>query len=368
MGQLVLSFILSPVTWVGALVAGLGRVLRIRQERRLFGVGIDRHWTGLWAGLIGGVAVSLVLDGMLLAAGALLPKWVWLTVVGLNVVALLLSWFGFSPWFFAIAGLVTFIPSAHLALGPWVGAFAVLVAGIWAATALLLHLLNPPIDIPKVVAGKRGAKVAVYRHRQWYWLPLVVPVPGTWFAAPSWWPTLGIGTHQFALLFVPLVIGAALLTKRQLPQAATLQWRWQYLGASVLALIIAGLTYWRPAAAGSAVVMLAVLGVIVGIGNWRATKLGAAAISETSAGVRLVAVQPDTPASKMALQAGDIILTCNHLPVHNEAELYAALQTQPTYCRLKVMRLDGAIRLAETAIFKGAPHELGMITFAEEQA
>ncbi|WP_439645401.1 PDZ domain-containing protein [Lacticaseibacillus nasuensis] len=94
--------------------------------------------------------------------------------------------------------------------------------------------------------------------------------------------------------------------------------------------------------------------------------LGNNYISRTDLGVRLIAVQPGTPAAKMHLQAGDIVLTCNGRAVRDAASLYAAIQTQPTYCRLKVQRFDGALELTETAIFQGAPHELGMITFTEE--
>jgi hypothetical protein len=70
----------------------------------------------------------------------------------------------------------------------------------------------------------------------------------------------------------------------------------------------------------------------------------------------------------MDLQPGDRVLTCNHIAVNNAAELYNAIQKEPTYCRLRLQQADGEIRLAETAIFAGAPHELGMILFPEETA
>ncbi len=91
------------------------------------------------------------------------------------------------------------------------------------------------------------------------------------------------------------------------------------------------------------------------LGKSPSNKRGINYVSQTITGVRLVAIQPETPAAKMGLEAGDVVLLCNQLPVHNDAELYAAIQAHPTYCRLKVMRLDGAIKLCETAIYEG-PH------------
>lgn len=371
MGQLLVTLFLSPVTLVGLLVALFWRSHRFRQERAVFGTSIDRLWTNWWAGLLGGVVGGLVLSVALVLLGVMLPHSVMLTLIVLNVVALLLAGLGFAPWFVALAGLVILLPPW---LGPiaepagWAAGYAALLAGLWLVNALLLRFMNPAVDVPKLRPGKRGARIATYSRRQWYWLPLVLPVAGEWLPAFGWWPQLGIGSVHFALVGLPLVIGAALTTKKQLPTHATDAWSWQYLGAGLVALVVAALVYWRPAAGQMAVFTLAALGVILGLANWAATRRGTGLISQTSAGVRLVAVQPDTPASKMGLAAGDIVLTCNHLPVHTEDELYAALQTSPTYCRLEVMRLDGAIRLTETAIFNGAPHELGMITFAEEQA
>ncbi|KRN20727.1 trypsin-like serine protease [Lacticaseibacillus camelliae DSM 22697 = JCM 13995] len=337
----------------------------------MFGTSIDRHWTNWWAGLLGGIGCGLILSLMLVLLGATLPQPVMLMSGLLEVLALLLSGLGFAPWFLALAGLIVVLPAWF---GPvpaparWAGGYVAMVALVWLANALLLRFLNPAVDVPKLRPGKRGARIATYSRRQWYWLPLVLPVPGDWLQAFGWWPTLGIGATRFALVGLPLIVGAALTTRKQLPTRATDAWAWQYLGAGLVALIVAGLVYWRPAAGQMAIFALAALGCILGLANWAATRRGTGLISQTSTGVRIVAVQPDTPASKMGLVAGDIVLTCNHQAVHTENELYAALQTSPTYCRLKVMRLDGAIRLAETAVFNGVPHELGMITFAEEQA
>lgn len=354
--------VLGPVTWLGFLIAIFWQLQRLRHERKVFNTAIDRHATGLWAGLIGGVGVAIVSSVLAIALGLVLPQSVWLSFSGLALVALVLSGFGFSPWWFGLAAVL--VPLIGSEFASW--RVAALVALLWLGEALLLRVFDPPIDVPTIKMGKRGADIAVYDHRQFYWLPLILPVSGDWFSGLPWWPTLTVGTTHFALIGLPLILGVVLRTKKQLPQHATRKWAWQYLLAGGLAVLVA-VWGWFDGSQLPAI-GLAVLAVGVGIANRVALHGGVNYISQTATGVRIVAVLPETPAAKMGLEAGDIVLLCNSLAVHTPAELYAAIQQHPTYCRLRVQRLDGEIKLSESAIFEGAPHTLGMITFAEEQA
>lgn len=365
-GLRLITTLLSPVTGLGFLIAIFWQVARLRHERKVFNTAIDRHATGLWAGLIGGIGVALIVSLAALGLGLMVPKAVWLAISGLGVAALVLSFFGFAPWYLGLAGVV-----ANLLEAPqsgWQWQLIALVALLWLAESVVLHLIDPPIDVPTIKLGKRGADIAVYDHRQLYWLPLVLPISGSTFASLPWWTTLHVGAAHFALIGLPVIIGAMLRTKKQLPQHATHQWAIQYLIAGAVAAALAAATAWLPQYSAYALWILATLGIMVAIANRWALRAGSNYISQTSSGVRIVAVLPETPAAAMGLVAGDIVLLCNTQPVHQAAELYAAIQEHPTYCRLRVQRLDGEIKLCETAIFEGAPHTLGMITFAEELA
>ncbi len=364
--------LLGPITWVGFFVAIFWHWLRLRHERKVFLTAIDRHATGLWAGVIGGVGVAVVISALSVLGGLVLTPAVLVMLSGLTAVMLLLSGIGFGPWWLPIAGILAIdLPQTQFVVGDgqaWTWRLLALVGLLWLAEAGLLKVFDPPIDVPNLTMGKRGAKIAVYAHRQFYWLPLVLPIAGTTFAKLPWWPVLTIGNMHFALIGVPLILGVALRTKKQLPKTAIKLWIWQYLIAGILALALAAGAWALPAAANAWLMAAVVFGLVLGIANHQANLRGINYVSQTMTGVRLVAIQPETPAAKMGLEAGDVVLLCNQIPVHDDAQLYAAIQAHPTYCRLKVMRLDGAIKLCETAIYEGAPHELGMITFAEEQA
>ena len=80
-----------------------------------------------------------------------------------------------------------------------------------------------------------------------------------------------------------------------------------------------------------------------------------------------MAVRQDTPAQKMGLEPGDIILECNKQHVTTENELYEALQDNAAYCRMKVRTYDGQLKLAESAIYSDSPHEIGLVLFRDSK-
>ncbi len=88
--------------------------------------------------------------------------------------------------------------------------------------------------------------------------------------------------------------------------------------------------------------------------------------TEPFTGVMVLGIQPETPAAKMDLVAGDIILECNNQAVHDEDSFYAARMTDPTYCHLRVKTQSGDIKITESAIFEDSPHNLGVMTFPEQ--
>jgi S1-C subfamily serine protease len=69
----------------------------------------------------------------------------------------------------------------------------------------------------------------------------------------------------------------------------------------------------------------------------------------------------------MDLAAGDIILECNHRPVNSETSFYEALLANPAYCHLRVQDMNGELKMTETAIYSGAPHEIGIVLFRDQE-
>lgn len=331
---------------------------RIRRERRQFRTAITRSPIEITPFIVGGLMGSILLSIISVSLALFLPT---NTLVALGVISLL--GLVVSRWHFSVLWLgLSIIPM--LTAGTW--QLAALLTAMWLLTALLLQIFHVRVASPMIKKTRRGKIIAQYSFAQFYWLPLIVPVPGHWFAAMSWWPTIGVGNTSFGLLFLPLVLGSAFVVRHQLPEPARKHHIHLLYGMSLAMLVLTGLSYGvtqiQPYT-GWLVLALTVIGIGLDL-----LDMGKLNFTKTKAGVLLLAVVPDTPAAKMGLAMGELVVTCNDIAVYDNATLYAAIQTSPTYCRLKVADLNGELRLTESAIFEGAPHELGMITFPEETA
>ncbi len=85
-----------------------------------------------------------------------------------------------------------------------------------------------------------------------------------------------------------------------------------------------------------------------------------------SKGIMILGILPDTPAEKLSLQVGEIIVKANGLEVKNERDFYEALQKNGAYCKLEVIGTNHENRFTQGALYEGDHHELGII-FADEE-
>lgn len=246
-----------------------------------------------------------------------------------------------------------------------------LLAIVLAATAVLLRHHDYEGRSPQLQPDQRGKRLVRYQWQQLLVLPVGVLVPGDWLHATiSWWPVFMVGERSFSILLLPLLVGTSVRVYKQLPQIAWRQlaarYGWVTL-ASVLVAIIARFAVLSPQW------LLALMGLIVVL-TWGILaqhryhdRHQQFRYSDTEQGVRVIGLRPHTPADKLNLDLGDIILECNRQPVNTEAEFYAALLKSPTYVHLKVRNRQQELIITETAIYNGAPHELGIVLFTDQE-
>jgi len=168
-------------------------------------------------------------------------------------------------------------------------------------------------------------------------------------------------------LILPLVLGLRFTVFRQAPSdvyrglARKMGW------LAGLAVILTGVLIWEPR-----FLPVALIVVLVCYGGclWQAKRYDARQpfwYSQVDDGVRVLAIRPGTPATKLDLAPGDIILECNHQAVSSETTFYEALLINPTYCHLRVRNMAGELKVTETAIYSGAPHEIGIVLFRDQE-
>lgn len=380
------SYLLQLMVWVAVLRLWVTSRSRIKHERRNFGSAVFSDHYELRHFLTQGIVLGLGLSVVNVLVGFSLPL-LWIVVyeilavitliilpttvlpLTLIVVSSLVVYFG-GPYIkdlpslaptglsWGNGGLDQVIPQNYL----WLAAVFFLILGHWVSR------YGGRFTAPRIYAKQRGKRIAGYPWREFLVLPMVTLVPGDWFASHwAFWPLLTIHGHSFAILVVPLLVGLRFTVFRQVPQAV-----YQTLAKKMVWLAVVGMAFfgWSIYRGQDLPILLVLLLVGYAIILWRAKRYDEHQqfwYSQVDDGVRVLAIRPRTPAVKLDLAAGDIILECNHRPVDSENSFYEALLINPTYCHLKVRNMAGQLKVTETAIYSGAPHEIGIVLFRDQE-
>lgn len=215
---------------------------------------------------------------------------------------------------------------------------------------------------PKLIWSKRGQRVGVHEVKRLWLVPVFMLVPGDAIHLPfSWWPTFHLGTGNYSLLLVPFAVGLQQQIQGMLPKEAIHILGKRIMVLGVVTAIIAGAGYWYPLISIAAVA-LAIIGreTLTLIQRVQEDNLPFY-FSRKNNGLMILGVIPESPASKMALQVGELITKVNGIAVRDEFTFYEALQKNRAYCKLEVVDTNGEIRFVQRALYEGDHHELGVL-------
>lgn len=380
----VLLFFIQPIFVIGLISAIISGRNRLHFERKSYRVAIYRSFyevrNFLTLGLISGLAASalIVLIGIPLTLD-------W--IIAYQVISLLLFVFGYRfihPVFsfplavsVVAAGVIwndqfdfSFLP------GNWYQPFTQsewvidrLVLNVLVILTILLFLWGMTFRkyagsylTPRFLKTKRGKRVARYRLKPFWVIPLLLIVPGDSFRQLfDWWPVFSLGNQTFSFILLPVLSGMRFTIQAQLPKEATSRMANDFLILSAIASVAVIVSNWIPYASAIGLGLVFLGGSAVLIRHRKREKQWSFLYGPSDKGLKIVAVRLNTPAAKMDLTVGDTIVLCNDLPVETENDFYQALSTNSVYCRLKIKGLDGENRLTETALYADSPHELGVV-------
>lgn len=374
-------FVLQPALWIGVIRVYMIHTNRLKKERAIFNSAIyddfyeGRHFVRM--GLIFGVLASIILGGFLsislewliiyeglMAVGLLLIPW-WLlpiTIAGAaSIITLMLPHFSqlhpIVSWFKQIGINQTSVAPINILI-----VFVVITL----ATAVYVNVNGGRFDSPTLVRNQRNNKTAVYKFNELSIFPFLLFIPGNWIHTSfPFMPLFQINNHSYALLLVPILIGMKFTVKRSIPREL-----FKALSKSLYVIVAVGvgfsvIGYFVPKIILPAIVIL-LLGyyLVLAMAKHNDSKQSFE-YSEVMDGVRVIGIQPETPAAKMDLKVGDVIFEVNGIKITNEDEFYRALSTNSTYCRFKVRDRNDQLKITESAIFKNSPHEIGVKTYTE---
>ncbi|MSE04796.1 PDZ domain-containing protein [Lactobacillus salivarius] len=370
--KLIGSYLLTPVLWLGILYVIISYNQRINKERKQFRVAINKDFYegrnfikyGLFFFVMGSL-ISMIL-GLTLPTNSVYIYQILVVLAflinGFSTTSMLLVMTAAGILELVVPRFITFFGDVFPEIsGPsWL---LLIFISILADYYLTRNMKKHPLS-PRIKSGKRGRNIATYLGRETVVFPLLALIPsGTFSSTLNFWPVFNIGNQKFSLILFPIFISTSVKVIKRAKERVIqdkLKNTELLLGLTFILIV---LTKFMSKLFLISLIILTIVSVFLEIKLRKKEKDANSWYVETDEGIRIISVQPETPAAKMKLQPGDVILTCNNRVVNSEEEFYQALQLNSAYCHVKVRTYEGDLRIAESAIFMDSPHEIGLILF-----
>lgn len=366
------SYLLTPVLWLGILYVIISYNQRINKERKQFRVAINKDFYegrnfikyGLFFFVMGSL-ISMIL-GLTLPTNSVYIYQILVVLAflinGFSTTSMLLVMTAAGILELVVPRFITFFGDVFPEIsGPsWL---LLIFISILADYYLTRNMKKHPLS-PRIKSGKRGRNIATYLGRETVVFPLLALIPsGTLFSTLNFWPVFNIGNQKFSLILFPIFISTSVKVIKRAKERV-IQDKLKNIELLLgLTFVLIVLTKFMSKLFLISLIILTVVSIFFEIKLRKKEKDANSWYVETDEGIRIISVQPETPAAKMKLQPGDVILTCNNRVINSEEEFYQALQLNSAYCHVKVRTYEGDLRIAESAIFMDSPHEIGLILF-----
>ncbi|MBT2738265.1 PDZ domain-containing protein [Bacillus sp. ISL-7] len=373
---------LHPVLYYLVFLTGILGVTRVKRERKNFHIRAHDAYFELRQLFPQGVLIGLVLSIIVVAAGIAVP---FATILLIAVFTFLWSLTTNVRWispaytigaaFFAIILIaenswsIPLFTKSFQALGDKVYPSVVVVLGMMLiAEGILIFKNGGKGTSPKLAKSKRGQNVGLHEGKRLWMLPLFLLIPGNALQLPfDWWPVFHLGSHEYSLILVPFAIGFHQKVKGMLPKVAIELHGRRVIALGVFVTLLSVAGYWLPLSS-IVVAALAVLGrELITLMTMMKDDNLPFYFSKKNQGLMIIGVIPESPASKMGLQVGEIISKANGLLVRDEKVFYEALQKNRAHCKLEVLDTNGEIRFLQRALYEGDHHELGILFVQDER-
>lgn len=384
----VILYFIQPIFIIGLLYAVYNRNQRVSYSREKFRVNFNRENFEVKDFLLKGVLPGVLLSVLSVLIGIPVTIEWYLVYQVLTIVLLLIggSRFIHPVLTFSLSAIVLYglnfigvnLPLGWLSnlggqemftFGETMGNLPNLTRNLLLLATIILFTSTFILDkkddyktFPTLKSSKRGKMVAKYQKKSLWILPLLVIVPGE-VVEPfaTWWPLLNIHGEQYAFLFLPILVGLHYTVSTQLLEEATLklQKEFRYLAMLGLALFVA--SYFVPMMSLVGVVILLLGGLWILIRHRQRENMWNFRYGPADEGLRVIAVRKDSPAERLDLSIGDIILNLNEHELIDTAEYNKVLSANRSYAKMRIRRKDGEIVIAETPLYDDDYNNLGLL-------
>ncbi|MDR7237751.1 PDZ domain-containing protein [Neobacillus drentensis] len=373
---------LHPVLYYLVFLTAILGVTRVKRERKNFHIRAHDAYYELRQLFPQGILIGLVFSIIIVAAGIAVPFATILLIALFTVLWSLTTnvrWI--SPAYTIGAAFFTMILIAEnnwsiplfskslQSLGDKIYPSVVVMLGFMLIAEGTLILKNGSKGTsPKLAKSKRGQNIGLHEGRRLWMVPLFLLIPGNALQLPfDWWPVFHLGSKEYSLILVPFAIGFHQQIKGMLPKVAIQLHGRKVITLGVFVSLLAVAGYWFPLSS-VVVAALAILGreMISLMATVKDDNLPFY-FSKKNQGLMIIGVIPESPASKMGLQVGEIVSKVNGVLVRDEKVFYEALQKNRAHCKLEVLDTNGEIRFVQRALYEGDHHELGILFVQDDR-
>jgi len=372
----------QPLFYYGILLALFVGWLRVKKERRYFHVRIYDWFHESRFLFLNGAVPGLIISVLMIAIGIIFPLD---TIIVMTLVTVVLGLTQqlrlLSPAY--TVGITFFCASLLVNYEHTKPFFAKYVSGLeqtnLAALSILLGLLllveawlilrNGSVGTsPQLMRSKRGLRVGVHWAERLWFVPVLLPIPGDAIASSvPWWPLFSLNEQTFSFVLVPFLLGFSQRIQGMHPTHSVriMGKRVQLLAMVVSILAVA--SYWFVPLAIAAAAIAFIGREWIAFYQRFEDDSQSPYFSQRKEGVVILGIIPKSPAEKMALQVGEIIVKVNGISVKTDDEFYEALQQNRAYCKLEVLDRNGEVRFVQGAVYENQHHELGLVFVENEK-
>ncbi|MBB5173429.1 PDZ domain-containing protein [Texcoconibacillus texcoconensis] len=373
-------FFINPLLYIFIAFSIYIGVQRVKNERKHFHIRVYDVVDDLISPLSRALLVGVFASFLFITIGVVVPTGLLALFALLSVFTIFLFPFRWTS-FSAIASLSMFVillqPSVPIDwafLNTWLNdlrsvdlsMLAIFIAVLSLVETYLITTDGSKRPSPRLQKGTRGKPIGLLTLKQLWIVPLVTFWPVGSLELPSWWPTIYADGSQWGLVLFPVTLSYHHDLMSQRPEEATGQFGKRSSLVVLLVTFSAVMALFYPVfAVVTAVLALFGREFLFVLEKMKETK-GSPIYTLRERGLVVVGVLPQSPAEKMNIQVAELITNVNGVEVKTEREFYEALQTNSAYCKLQVVDGRGEVRFAQTAIYDGEHHQIGLLFITDE--
>lgn len=384
----VILFFFQPVLIIGIAYAWHNRNKRVKYSRKQFRVNFNRSQFELKDFLTKGLIPGLIISVISLGLGVPITIYWYLIYQVVAIVLLLIAGSRFiHPIFtFSVSSIVIYVleyldiqfnlskigavfSEEIFTLNYQTKAFTSVMINTLLLSALILFIslysLNKNNEnkiFPVLGQSKRGKAIAQYTNKSLWVLPMAVVVPGEVIEPfANWWPLLSIGNEKYAVLILPILVGLHFTISTQLLNEAAEKLQTEFRMLSLLALASFIVSYFYPSLTIWLVGILVIIGLIILYRHRKRENLWNFRYGPADEGLRVIAVRPDSPAERLNLSIGDVIMNINDQKMEDKITFDEVIAYNRSYIKMRIRRKDGEIVIAETPLYDDDYNNLGLL-------